>query len=294
MGQKTHPLGFRLGIHKGWKSKWFARKDYRVRLLEDIKMRRAIMKRYRDASISRVEIDRGGHDVVVDIFTARPGIVIGRGGQRVEETRSMLEKQVGTKVRLNIQEIREPELDAALVARNVADQLERRVAYRRAIKQAANRTMQRGAKGIKILAAGRLGGSELARREKEHVGQVPLHTIRADIDFGTAEALTTLGLVGVKVWIYRGDVRLKGLDAGATAGVVPPAQARRGAAPRPGAAPAAAAPAAASPAAAAPVAAAPVAAPRPAAPVAAAPTAAPPAVARAPVSKAEGVADATA
>ncbi|MBI4217129.1 MAG: 30S ribosomal protein S3 [Chloroflexi bacterium] len=263
MGQKTHPLGFRLGIHKGWKSKWFARKDYRTRLLEDLKIRRAIMKRYRDASIARVEIDRGGHDVVVDIFTARPGIVIGRGGQRVEETRSALEKQVGTKVRLNIQEIREPELDAALVARSVADQIERRVAYRRAIKQAANRTMQRGAKGIKILASGRLGGSELARREKEHVGQVPLHTIRADIDFGIAEALTTLGQVGVKVWIYRGDVRLRGPEAAAAAAEASPAQARRGA-------------------------------PRPVAPQTTAPAAAPPAAVETPVSQVAEVADATA
>jgi small subunit ribosomal protein S3 len=208
LGHKVHPVGFRLGIVRDWQAKWFAQKPsaFRTLLLEDVTFRRDIQGKYPDAGITRVEIERGAHEVVVTIHTARPGIVIGRGGQRVEEIRKDLEGRSGKKVRINIVEVRQPELDAYLVARNIADQLERRLSYRRAIKQAVGRTLQAGAKGIKVNVAGRLGGAEIARRDKDHEGQVPLHTLRADIDFGIAEAMTTMGKIGVKVWINRGLV----------------------------------------------------------------------------------------
>ena len=207
MGQKTHPTGFRLGIIKSWQSTWFAnKKDYPKFLQEDLRIRESIFKQYHDAGISRIEIDRGSQDLIVNVHTARPGIVIGRGGQRVEELRHTVEKLTGNKVRLNVQEIRQPELDAYLVACNVADQLERRIAYRRAMRQTISRTMQSGAKGIKVIVPGRLGGAEIARREKAMQGRVPLHTIRADIDYGLAEARTAMGRIGVKVWIFNGEV----------------------------------------------------------------------------------------
>lgn len=208
MGHKTHPIGFRLGVIKDWQAKWFAGKEaeYRNLVLEDIAIRRAILERYPDAGISRVDIERGSNDVVITIHTARPGIVIGRGGQRVEELRKMLEGLTERRARLNVQEIRQPELDASLVARSIADQLERRIAFRRAMRQAATRTIQAGAKGFKVLCSGRLGGAEIARREKLMEGRVPLHTLRADIDYGTAEARTEFGRIGVKVWIYKGEV----------------------------------------------------------------------------------------
>jgi small subunit ribosomal protein S3 len=175
-------------------------------LQEDLKMRRSIKSKYREAGISLVEIDRQANQVSITIHTSRPGIVIGRGGQRVDEMRLYLEKLTGKKVRLNIQETRQPELDAYLVARSIADQIERRIFFRRAIKQAASRTMMAGAKGVKVICSGRLGGAEIARREKALEGRVPLHTLRADIDYGLAEAHTTLGIIGVKVWIYKGDI----------------------------------------------------------------------------------------
>jgi len=206
MGHKVHPIGFRLGILYGWQSKWFAGKNYTELLHEDIRIRTAVLKRLADASVSRVELERNANQVIVTIHTAKPGIVIGRGGQKVDELRSFLEKMNGRRVRVNIVEIRQPELDAYLVARSVADQLERRVAFRRAMKQAVTRTMQRGARGVKVQVAGRLGGSEMSRRETEKDGRVPLHTLRADVDFGQAEAKTTFGRIGVKAWIYRGDV----------------------------------------------------------------------------------------
>ena len=208
MGHKVHPVGFRLGITKDWQAKWFADKSrqFQTLLIEDVHFRKAIWEHYPDAGIARVEIDRGPHEVVVTIHTARPGIVIGRGGQRVEEVRKLLETNSGKRVRINIQEVRQPELDAYLVARNVADQIQRRLSHRRAIKQTVTRTMQAGAKGVKIVVAGRLGGSEIARVEKEAQGQVPLHTLRADIDYGSTEARTTMGRIGVKVWINRGEV----------------------------------------------------------------------------------------
>ncbi|OGO30487.1 MAG: 30S ribosomal protein S3 [Chloroflexi bacterium RBG_16_56_11] len=206
MGHKVHPIGFRLGIIKDWQSKWYSDAHYAEFVLEDNKLRGDIKSKYAEAAISLIEIDRQAKDVTVTLHTARPGIVIGRGGQRVDEMRQHLEKLIGKKVRLNIQEIRQPELDAYLVARSVAEQIERRVAYRRAIKQAIFRTIQSGARGIKISCAGRLGNAEIARRQTSHQGQVPLHTLRADIDYGFTEAHTTLGRIGVKVWIYKGQV----------------------------------------------------------------------------------------
>jgi len=206
MGHKVHPIGFRLGILYLWQSKWYADKNYTELLHEDISIRRLILKKLPDAAVSRVELERNANQVIVTIHTAKPGIVIGRGGQKVDELRSELEKLTGRRVRVNISEIRQPELDAYLVARSVADQLERRVAFRRAMKQAVTRTMQRGARGVKIQVGGRLGGAEMSRRETEKEGRVPLHTLRADVDFGQAEAHTTFGLIGVKAWIYRGDV----------------------------------------------------------------------------------------
>ncbi len=206
MGHKVHPIGFRLGIIKDWQSKWYSETHYAEFVLEDNRLRESIKAKYREAAISQIEIDRQAKDVTITLYTARPGIVIGRGGQRVDEMRQYLEHLIGKKIRLNIQEVRQPELDAYLVAKSIAEQIERRVAYRRAIKQAIFRTIQAGAKGIKVSAAGRLGNAEIARRQTSHQGQVPLHTLRADIDYGFTEARTTLGRIGVKVWIYKGQI----------------------------------------------------------------------------------------
>ena len=206
MGHKVHPTGFRLGVIKDWQSKWYSDTQYDEFVLEDVKLRETIRKKYPEAAISLIEIDRQAKDVTITLYTARPGIVIGRGGQRVDEMRAYLEGLIGKKIRLNIQEVRQPEMDAYLVARSVAEQIERRIAYRRAMKQAIFRTVQAGAKGIKISCAGRLGNSEIARRQTSHEGQVPLHTLRADIDYGFTEACTTLGRIGVKVWIYKGQI----------------------------------------------------------------------------------------
>jgi len=206
MGQKVHPHGFRLGYIYGWQSRWFAEKAYTELLHEDLTIRRTLSRMLIDAGVSNVEIDRNANQVTVTIHTARPGIVIGRGGQRVDEVRKELEKLAGRRMRVNIVEIRMPEMDASLVARAVADQLSRRVSHRRAMKQAVARTMQRGVEGIKIKVSGRLGGREMSRQDTEMVGRVPLHTLKADIDYGTAEAATMLGRIGVKVWIYKGDI----------------------------------------------------------------------------------------
>lgn len=206
MGHKVHPIGFRLGVIRDWEAKWYADAHYAEFLQEDLKVRKVIQTNYREAAISFAEINRQAKDVTVTIHTSRPGIVIGRGGQRVDEMRLLLEGLIGRRVRLNIQEIRQPELDACLVARVIADQIERRIAYRRAMKQAIFRTMQAGAKGIRVSCAGRLGDAEIARRQTMHEGQVPLHTLRADIDYGFTEAHTTLGRIGVKVWIYKGEI----------------------------------------------------------------------------------------
>ncbi len=206
MGHKVNPTGFRIGVIKDWEARWYADKHYADFLQEDIKLRNAIQERYREAAVSEVAIERQANQVNITIFTARPGIVIGRGGQRVDETRNLLSKLISKKVQLNIKEVQQPELDAYLVARNIAEQLERRVAFRRAMKQAMLRTMQAGAKGMKVMAGGRLGGAEIARRLSMHEGRVPLHTLRADIDYGFTEARTVMGRIGVKVWIYKGDI----------------------------------------------------------------------------------------
>jgi small subunit ribosomal protein S3 len=206
LGRKVHPVGFRIGVIRGWQGKWYADKTYTEFLQEDIKLRKAVLAKYPEAAIAKVDIDRQANEIAITVHTARPGIVIGRGGQRVDEMRQYLEKLIGKKVRLNIQEIRQPELDAALVARSIADQLERRIAYRRAMKQSMFRTMQAGARGVRILCSGRLAGAEIARRQLMHQGRVPLHTIRADVDYGFTEAHTTMGRLGIKVWIYKGDI----------------------------------------------------------------------------------------
>lgn len=206
MGQKVHPVGFRLGVTKDWQAKWYADKHYTEFLQEDLKIRKLIESKTAEADVSRVEIERAANQVTVTVHTARPGIVIGRGGQRVDEMRLLLEQFTGKRIRLNIEEIRQPELAALLVARNIAHQMERRVSYRRAMKQSISRAMESGAQGIKVNCAGRLGGSEYARKETLHQGRVPLHTLRADIDYAQAEAHTTLGRIGVKVWIYKGDI----------------------------------------------------------------------------------------
>jgi len=206
VGHKVHPYGFRISVIRGWKAKWYDEKHYLEALHDDLKLRKVIKVKLAEGAVARVEIDRQGNDILVTVFTARPGIVIGRGGQRAEELRSELEKQCGKKVKLSIKEVGQPELEGALVARSVADQLERRIAFRRAMKQAVFKTRQAGAKGVKISCAGRLGGNEIARRETMHEGRLPLHTLCADIDYGFAEAATPMGNIGVKVWIYKGNI----------------------------------------------------------------------------------------
>ncbi len=206
MGRKVHPYGFRVGITKDWQSKWFSERDYVELLHEDLRLRRLIVRTLPDAGISDILIDRNANQLTLTLKTAKPGIVIGRGGQNAEHLRTLLQGATERRVRLNIEEIRVPELDAYLVARSVADQLERRVAFRRATKQAVQRTMQRGALGCRVRVGGRLGGAEMSRSEHEMQGRVPLHTLRADIDYGLAEAKTTFGQIGVKCWIYRGEI----------------------------------------------------------------------------------------
>lgn len=206
MGQKVHPEGFRLGIVRDWQAKWYADKRYAELLQEDLRIRGAIRSQYKEAGISRIEIERSTNDIVVTVHTARPGVVIGRSGQRVEEMRRYLEGLTDKRIKLSIQEIRQPELDATLVARSIAEQLQQRISHRRAMKQAISRAMQGGAQGIKITCAGRLGGAEIARRETLREGRVPLHTLRADINYGQGESHTLLGRIGVKVWIYKGDI----------------------------------------------------------------------------------------
>ena len=206
MGHKVNPIGFRLGISRTWNSRWFAEKDYAKNVAEDLDIRGFVKRRLANAGVSGVDIERASQQVTVTVSTARPGVVIGKSGTAVEEHRQALEKITGKRVRLNVLEIRQSELDATLVARNIAEQLEKRVAYRRAMKQAVQRTMRAGAKGIRIVVGGRLGGNEISSSSKEIAGSVPLHTLRAYIDYGLAEAKTTFGMLGVKVWIYRGDV----------------------------------------------------------------------------------------
>ena len=206
MGQKVHPYGFRLGIIKDWRSRWYAEKEYGANLQEDLRIRSFVKKRLTHAGVSVVEIERKSNRVHVIIHTARPGIVIGKKGAEIETLKKDLQKFAKKEVSITIQEIRRPETDAQLTAENVAMQLERRVAFRRAMKKTVLSSMKLGAKGIKINVAGRLGGAEMARSEWYREGRVPLHTLRADIDYGFAEARTTYGKIGVKVWIYKGEV----------------------------------------------------------------------------------------
>ncbi|GAA0137959.1 30S ribosomal protein S3 [Paenibacillus sp. YSY-4.3] len=207
MGQKVNPVGLRVGIIRDWESKWYAGKDFGDLLLEDVKIREHLKNKLKDSAVSRIEIERAANRVNVTIHTAKPGMVIGKGGSEVENLRNQITKIAGgKKVHINISEIKNPDLDAILVAESIAQQLERRVSFRRALKQAIQRTMRSGAKGIKTAVSGRLGGAEIARSEGYSEGTVPLHTLRADIDYGTAEAHTTYGRIGVKVWIYRGEV----------------------------------------------------------------------------------------
>ena len=207
MGHKVHPTGFRLGVVKGWQSRWYAERDYKDLLAEDFMLRKQIQKELANASISRIEIERAAaNQVSVTIHTAKPGIVIGKSGEKVDRLRATLEAKTKKRVRLNIVEIRQPELDAYLVGRSIAEQLEKRVSFRRAMKQAVQKTMRANAKGIRVIVGGRLGGAEIARSEKEVEGKIPLHTLRADIDYGLTEAHTTFGVIGIKVWIYKGDI----------------------------------------------------------------------------------------
>ncbi len=206
MGQKVHPKGLRIGIIRDWDAKWFAEKDFATLLIEDIKIRTFIKKKLFAAGISRIEIERAANRIKITIHTAKPGIVIGRGGAEVEALRKEVEKRTSKNVNVNIIEIKVPELDAQLVAENVAAQLVKRVSFRRAMKQAVSRTMRMGAQGVKITCSGRLAGAEMARTEWYNEGKVPLHTLRADIDYGFAEADTTYGKIGVKVWIYKGEI----------------------------------------------------------------------------------------
>ncbi len=207
MGQKVHPIGIRLGIVKKHTSVWYADKsDYSKKLISDLKVRAMIEKRLSHASVSRIEIERPSESARITIHTARPGIVIGKRGEDVDKLRAEVSKEIGIPVHVNIEEVRKPDLDAKLVAQNVAQQLERRVMFRRAIKRAVQNAIRQGAKGVKIQIGGRLGGAEIARSEWHREGRVPLHTLRADIDYATAEASTTYGIIGVKVWIFKGEV----------------------------------------------------------------------------------------
>jgi len=206
LGHKVHPFGFRLGIIKEWQAKWYTEKDYGRFLQQDLKLRRVIEQKSREYGIAQVEIERPGNEVSVTIYSARPGVLIGRGGQNVEALRAELERSSKEKVRLTIREIERPELVACLVAQSIAERIEARTPFRRVMKQAAFRTLQAGAKGIKIKCSGRLGGAEIARSQTHHEGQMPLHTLRADIDYGFTEAHTLMGRIGVKVWIYKGDI----------------------------------------------------------------------------------------
>jgi small subunit ribosomal protein S3 len=217
MGQKVHPNGIRLGIVKDHTSVWYAdKKNYANYLINDLEVRDYLRKRLAEASVSRIDIERPAQTARVTIHTARPGIVIGKKGEDVERLRTELSRRMGMPVHVNIEEVRKPELDAHLVAQNVAQQLERRVQFRRAMRRVIQNAMRLGAEGIKVRVAGRLGGAEIARSEVYHEGRVPLHTLRADIDYATAEALTTYGILGIKVWIFKGEVIGRGEEANAS------------------------------------------------------------------------------
>ncbi|TCS80009.1 30S ribosomal protein S3 [Pectinatus cerevisiiphilus] len=206
MGQKVNPHGMRIGIVKTWDAKWYADKDYAANLYEDIKIREYLKDSLQQSGVSKIETERSKNRLKLTIHTAKPGMVIGRGGSGIEQIKNSLKKLTTKHVDINIAEIKQPDMDATLVAENIASQLERRIAFRRAMKQSVGRTIRMGAKGIKITVGGRLGGAEIARRESYREGSIPLHTLRADIDYGTAEAHTTYGRIGVKVWIFKGEI----------------------------------------------------------------------------------------
>lgn len=206
MGQKTHPYGFRLVYNQAWHSRWYAESAYADTLLEDVDLRRQLKQRFAHAGVSEVDIERAAERMRITIYTSRPGIIIGRKGAEVDKLRDDLIKQLKREVHINIQEIQRPELDAQLVAQSIAGQLERRVSFRRAMRKAMESAFRFGAKGVKIMVAGRLGGHEIARTEWYQEGRLPLHTLKADIDYGLAEARTTYGVIGVKVWVYKGDM----------------------------------------------------------------------------------------
>lgn len=206
MGQKTHPYGFRLGVNRTWKSRWFGKKDYGDLLHEDLRLKRMLKRRFYHAGISRIETERAANKLTVIIYTSRPGIIIGRKGSEIERLKAELQKTTGREVFINIQEVHKPELDSQLVAESIAQQLEKRVAFRRAMRRAVDTALRFGAQGIKVMCSGRLNGAEIARSEWYLHGRLPLHTLRADIDYGFAEAFTTYGVIGVKVWIYRGEI----------------------------------------------------------------------------------------
>ncbi len=205
MGQKVHPTGFRLGFNKTWRSRWYAERDYANLLHEDLALKKDLKKRFSHAGVSRVEIERAANKLKITIFTSRPGIIIGRKGQEVDKLKQEIQKKTGKEVFINIQEILKPELDAQLVSESVALQLEKRIAFRRAMRKAVDAALRFGAKGIKVKVSGRLNGAEIARSEWYLHGQLPLHTLRADVDYGFAEAFTSFGQIGVKCWIYKGD-----------------------------------------------------------------------------------------
>ena len=206
MGQKTHPIGYRIGYNYTWSSRWYADKEYAKLLHQDIKIRKMVKQRLYHAGVAKVEIERSGDQTRVIIHTARPGIIIGRKGAEVDKLKASLEKEYSGQVYITVKEIKKPELDAQLVSENVATQLEKRVAFRRAMKRSVQSALRLGAQGIKIMVAGRLGGAEIARTEWYREGRVPLHTLRAEVDFGFAEAHTTMGQIGVKTWIYKGEL----------------------------------------------------------------------------------------
>ena len=206
MGQKVHPYGFRIGFNKTWKSRWFANKDYATLLHEDLALKKDLKKRFQHAGVSMIEIERAARNLKINIHTSRPGIIIGRKGQEVDKLKQEIQKRTGKEVFINIQEILKPELDAQLVSESVALQLEKRIAFRRAMRKAVDAALRFGARGIKIRVSGRLNGAEIARSEWYLHGQLPLHTLRADIDYGLAEAKTSFGQIGVKCWIYKGEL----------------------------------------------------------------------------------------
>jgi small subunit ribosomal protein S3 len=205
MGQKVHPTGFRLGFNKTWRSRWYAEKEYANLLHEDLALKKDLKKRFAHAGVSRVDVERAANKLKISIYTSRPGIIIGRKGQEVDKLKQEVQKKTGKEVFINIQEILKPELDAQLVSESVALQLEKRIAFRRAMRKAVDAALRFGAKGIKVRVSGRLNGAEIARSEWYLHGQLPLHTLRADIDYGIAEARTSFGQIGVKCWIYKGE-----------------------------------------------------------------------------------------